>query len=101
MWLKRGGAREQRGAGLTCTTQIAVGSAWNLAARPAMAEDQVSGKLWDEFSTESESEDGSAEDAGESSSEPEDDSFLDDLTLQIREEVRPPAPNPRARGDRY
>jgi len=60
-----------------------------------MAEDQVSGKLWDEFSTESESEeDGSAQDAGESSSEPEDDSFLDDLSLQIREEVRPPAPTP-------
>ena len=40
-----GGAREQRGAGLSArTAQVAVGSAWNLAARPAMAEDQVSGK---------------------------------------------------------
>ena len=78
-----------------------MGSAWNLAARPTMAEDQVSGKLWDEFSTESESEDGSAEDAGESSSEPEDDSFLDDLTLQIREEVPTRSKPPRALGDRY
>ena len=66
-----------------------------------MAEDQVSGKLWDEFSTESESEDGSGQDAGESSSEPEDDSFLDDLTLQIREEVPTRSKPPWALGDRY